>query len=41
MTYIRHSGEGLAKAGMQVVNPTLWIPAFAGMTPEGSLKGIA
>jgi hypothetical protein len=26
---------------IQVVNLIIWIPAFAGMTPEGSIKGIA
>jgi hypothetical protein len=26
-------------SAIQVVNPTIRIPAFAGMTPEGLLKG--
>jgi hypothetical protein len=26
---------------IHVVNPTIWISAFAGMTPEGLKKGLA
>jgi hypothetical protein len=28
-------------SAIHMVNPTIWIPAFAGMTPEGLLKGFA
>jgi hypothetical protein len=38
----RHSGGNRARSeafsAIHVVNPTIWIPAFAGMTPEGLLK---
>jgi hypothetical protein len=37
----RHSGESQAEAGIHVVTSTIWIPAFAGITPEGLLKGFA
>jgi hypothetical protein len=41
----RHSGGGLARSeafsAIHVVNPTIRIPAFAGMTPEDLLKGFA
>jgi hypothetical protein len=41
----RHSGGCRARSeafsAIHVVNPTIWIPTFAGMTPEGLLKGFA
>jgi hypothetical protein len=41
----RYSGGSRARSeafsAIHMVNPTIWIPAFAGMTPEGLLKGCA